>query len=612
MTKTLGAMRTQDRSAKDALNGFMGTLPTPAGVLAVVLIAVQALWRGGAVWEGFFTQGDYVVLRRAADQSLDLDYLFGGHAGELSPVASLLIWLVTAAAPLDWRAAAASIVVLQGAAGFLMWLVLSRLLPGRWVRLPLLAVALFSPLSLAPSMWWTVGMMHLPTALLFVGAVLALLAHQQDDWKPGPAVAGVAGTLALLCSDHTLLLPVVLLTVVAGTGPSAERGMIGRFKTALRHHPRLWGWLSFGIAARVVLMVGTGDAASGAPSDDVVTTPAAEQFVRRGLTGLVGGPWTGETVDGVLAPGTTWPVLLATVVCLALVLPLLRGRDPVITVALVGFGAYVVGAMVQLQVEDRWVGAFSLTGRMLADLVPVTVVLLAVALRKIVLPVGLRRAVLTAPALTALALTALYVVSVEVTASKLLPAMQNTDDRKYVSNLSAGLDADPRIVLLDGPVPEGIMSPAFGKEARVSTVAYLLPQEPAFDVPSEFLRVVDGTGLAWAVDLREPVSSKPSKNRACGYPVRSRPTAVEMAGPVRDGERVMRIGYYINADTYAVAHIGDREIRFPVRNGLRAIDIPVEQGFDELTLTLESLDHTLCVTGVEVGVAIPAPLPGAK
>src|SRR5690349_10578450 len=86
-----------------------------AGVLALVVIGAQLLWRGVLLGHGFFSQDDFLVMSGVQDGSLfsalDIDY-----AGGFSPGGTLIAWATVAIAPLAWPLAAATVLALQAAA----------------------------------------------------------------------------------------------------------------------------------------------------------------------------------------------------------------------------------------------------------------------------------------------------------------------------------------------------------------------------------------------------------------------------------------------------------------------------------------------------------------
>ena len=187
--------------------------------------------------------------------------------------------------------------------------------------------------------------------------------------------------------------------------------------------------------------------------------------------------------------------------------------------------------------------------------------------------VALERVVAVA---ASIALTAAAAVSTGFLASNLY----HSQDRDYVEALRAGLRADHQVVLLDGGVPDQLISPWYGARATVSTVVGVAPEKPVFDLPSHALRMVrdDGT-LA--------------------------PTLIPMQAVVPSGRCVLRIGYYTNVDAFATIQVAGTQQRFAVRSGLHSIDVVVNGGFINFRATLEDPDATLCLTNASAGVPRP-------
>lgn len=582
---------------------------SPAGMVAVLLIVVQAIWRGTTVAGGFFTQDDYLVLRRAVDEPMGLDHLTSAHAGELSPIGSLLVWVTTQMAGFSWEGVTFVVIVLQAVAALLMWVVLTQVLEDRWIKVPLVAVACFTPLTLGATLWWSLASTHLPTVVLLLIGVSALLAHLRLGWQAGQPVAGVALVLVLLCSDRSLSLPFVAFVAVAAMWPHESAGVRQRLMGAVSAYSRLWLVLLVALVARVLVGAGRDNSAYGWPDSFADAQEIVEQYVRQGISGLVGGPWDGAVFGTVLEPEARWPLAVAALACLLLAAPIIRSlRDPVVLVAAVGLLVHFALGVVVLLLTRDGLSAMGMVSRFLSDVAPSIVVLVALALRRTLVPEALRRFVVPWPGVAAGLLAVALLVSSTVTARALVPTLKNEDDRAFVDYLRDGLDADSRIVLLDGPVPEGIMSNFFGAEAKVSTVAGLLPENPTFGMPSEVLRMVDGAGILREVDLNDGVDSAPAPEGDCGWPVTGRRTTIPMAGSVPSGDRVLRIGYLTSGDTYAEVEVGTDTIRIPIRSGIRTIQMPVSSAFSEISLTLENPSQTVCVGAVVAGVPTPAPL----
>lgn len=582
------------------------------GLAGVVVIAAQTLWRGASVAGGFFSQDDYLLLQRAADEPMGLAHLGASHAGEFSPVGNLLVWLTTQVAGFSWGGVTVVVLLLQLAVAVLTWVVLTQVLEDRWVKVPLLAVACFTPLTFGPTLWWSVASTHLPAVLLLLLGFSALLAHLREGWRPGLGLATFCLAAVLLCSDRALTLPLAAFVLVAAMLPPDDAGIRTRLVGAARRYAMLWVLLLVAVAARLLVGAGRETSSYGLPTSFDDASYVVEQFLREGVSGLVGGPWVGTVSTLALSPDSRWPLAVAILLCVVLAVPVVRSlRQPVVVVAVGGLVLQVVLALGAVLLTRDGIGAIGIVSRAVADMVPVVVVLLAVALRRTPVPTELRRFVVGSSAIAASVLAVVAVVSTTVTTRATAPTLKNEDDRAYVDHIRSGLEVDPRIVLLDGPVPEGVMSALFGSPARVSTVVGLLPQQPTFDMPSEVLRMVDGLGILREVDLGFAVTSATAPEGDCGWAVTGRRTTIPLESDVAAGDHVLEIGYLTSGDTYADVRVGEEQVRIPVRAGLHQIQLPVTSAFSRVTVTLEDPELTVCVGSVAVGVPTPAPFPGA-
>ncbi len=214
---------------------------TGAGRLAVVLLVAQACWRGAYLLRGYYVQDDFRMLQLGSSNGLTLDYLFQEYSGHMWPGDFLLAWATARIDPMSWTLTAVFLLVLQLAAGAVMWLVLSRLMGDSWLRIPVLAVFLFSPLTLWSLQWWAQAIGYLPVTLLLLCAVWALLRRIQDDWRWGSPLAVGLVLLALAFQERALLAPLVLggVALIIGEGPP-----LPRLRATLLSYWRLWAALA--------------------------------------------------------------------------------------------------------------------------------------------------------------------------------------------------------------------------------------------------------------------------------------------------------------------------------------------------------------------------------
>ncbi|WP_193614398.1 hypothetical protein [Nocardioides lijunqiniae] len=586
------------------------------GVVALVLILGQGVWRGVLLARGYFTQDDFLMLR-LGDEPLTAGLLTQDYSGHFFPGGFLFAWAHAHFAPLDWGAVVVETVVLQAVAAALLWLVLTRLLPGSWARVPLLAVGLLCPLALWPTLWWAVAIQFLPISICLLLAVWALLVHLHDDrWWALPLVV-VATVAGLLFQERAALFPVVLGAVAcahaSARGPRAVM-------EALRARWRLWASLvvllvGYVVLHRAVAPIATTSAGSGGDTAELL----GNFVVRNAVPGFVGGPWGPEVVgDSLLVPPAYAVVLAWIAVAVAVVWTLRRTRAA-------GWGWLLLLVYTLLDVVLLFGGrtgmgpTFGLIPRYAADIVPVLPVALALVVRAVLAaparpetrPARLP-ALLRSPALVACGLALAYVVSAAVTTTQVSSSLENRVDRDYVETLRAELRAQPEVVLFDGGAPDDVMINWFGTDATVSTLVGIAPESPVFDLPSHSMRMVDAEGRLRPMDLVATVTSRTPDDESCGYAVTSqRPTPVPLEDTIDgDGERmVLRVGYYTAARGSLLVEAGEQERVVPLRDGLNVVDMVVTGRLDSLSLQLRQDERrdepgTVCVASATIGFPV--------
>ena len=593
--------RPSTRRAPDHL-GLRQLWLSPAGASALVVITVMTVWRSVLLGHGWFGQNDFLVV-----SDLDGPWSVQFTAG-FAPAAFLLANLVSDLAPLSWPVAAAVVVALEAASTALLWVVLTRLLGGRWLRVPILVVFAVGPLTLWTTQWWTFALQFWPAALAVLTATYAVLRGVQDRWRPAPVVAAVATACALGFNERWVLIPIVLLGAALATHPAATgRGRIG---AVLRQLAGTWTLQLLVIGAYISLRSVVAPLGLGRlqPPGELITA-----YARHVGAELLGGPWgTGVTTHAYLVPDT-WTVgagVLALVALVALCLQHGGVSARAGVAALVVYVAASVGVLVLLR-QGSLASSLDLIHRFGADFALAFAVLLAGALREttVRLPAAIHRwASAPAEAVLAGVLSVAFLASTWVSTEPLATGLYHQDDRQFVANARADLRADPQAVILDAGVPAGVVSPWFGSAAKASTVLRTAPEKPVFDLPSQRLRMVDASGHLVPVVLEGAVEAKTTDNAACPYPVRFEGVDVPMAGRIPQGRWVVRLGYYTSQDSVAVVDVAGTQVLVPVRSGLNATDVVVTGSFDEFRMSLQHPSATLCLATATVGV----PTPGAR
>lgn len=583
-----------------------------AGVAALAVIAAQLLWRTVLLGRGYFSQDDFLVM--AGTQHGDAAaVLAGDYVGGFAPGSTALAWLAVHLAPLNWGVAASLVLVLQAAATALLWVVLTQVLGDRWLRLPVLVLFAFSPLTLWTTQWWVLGLAFWSATLLLMVALWAVLLMLRTGRRRTGIVVVAAVAVALLFDDRAVLYPVVVagVALIVGTEPTVR----GRAATLGRDLAGVWVGLLAVLVGYAVLRWQTAPGALivGSELGDVITG-----YLRHGLAELFGGPWLVNLPAHAYLVPASWVVALNGVLLLGLVGATSQHGGATARASWGLLVVFVLGSSGVLALAGRGelIGSLGLVHRYAAALAPVVVLCIAGALRevrfpRIALPVlgktlsgGQIEVAVTG------ALVVLLTASAGLSTARLASNLYHRDDRDYVTNLRAALRAEPQVVLLDGGVPPGVISSWYGERARVSAVIGYAPESPVFDLPSHALRMVREDGTLAPVLLDGPVVTEPSPDAACGYPVRTDGTEVPMQALVPDGRWVLRIGYYTSAEGFATVGVAGRTHRFAVRTGLNAVDVVVEGSFRQFRMTLEQPGATLCLTDAAAGVPTPAPGPG--
>lgn len=573
-----------------------------AGVLAVLVIAAQTLWRAALLSSAYFTQDDYLMLSRSVGRSLSWDFLMQDYSGHLFPGGFLFAWFHANHTPLDWDASIVPLVVLQLAASVVMWLVLSRILGDSPVRVPILAFFCFCPLAIWSVQWWAVAIQFLPVTLAVVGAAWFFLRWVQDGSRWSAVLALVMMPVALLFQERGVLIPVLLATMaICLEGGSGWR----RVRGAVRTSWPLWlGAAALGVGYlalhRALAPITTETA--GTTTDSLAL--AGNVLGRNALPGFWGGPWTGQVVSDAIVRPAWGAVVVAAVLTALLVVVTIRRRGVDAAWAWVGLAVFSLANVGLLFGGRTHLGAdFGLVPRYAADLIPAAAIALAFV------AAAHRRAARPRPggrtAVAALVTTVAYAASAAVTTAWVAPHTFNEVDRSYVSTVRADLRAHPGAVLFDGGVPNDMMVIWFADDARLSTVLATAPEHPVFDVPTSSLLMADPEGHLRPVALLAVTDATAPDDKACGYHVTSSPTRIPLTAGVDAKPRVIRIGYYTNVEATATMKVGDRTTTFDVKPGLQSVDLVVRQSFDAVELSIDHPTATMCVPALSVGSPTP-------
>ncbi|MGZ8742992.1 MAG: hypothetical protein ACXWXO_08725 [Nocardioides sp.] len=593
------------------LNALMAPWRSWCGLVAVLVVALDVVGHGLLLANGFFGQNDFLVMNDATRQGAH-GLLEADHTGAFAPGATLLAWALVSVAPLSWGVAIAPVLLFRTASAVVLWLLLTRLLGERWLRLPLLVLFCSTPLTLWATQWWWVGIRFWPASLALLVACWALVARVQRGGGRRLEVAVLGSLVVALCFSPLAVLDVLVLFGLALVVlPGETLGARVRASLELR---RLGAGVVLVLVAYGVLLAFVAPIGPPPASDigEIVT-----RHLRYLAAELWGGPWTGKVAGHAALVPHSWAVAVGGALLLAVVGATLQAGGATARAAWLLFGAHSLASagLAAWLSEGSAFDALGMVPRVAAGTAPVFVVCLAGALATLdldALTAGLAvrgRALLAPgvaePVLAALASVAL-VASALVSTRVLAPNLFHEEARDYVTTLRSALADDPRTVLHDSTVPSQVIDPLFGNRARVSEVVGPAPERPLIDVATSRLRVVSAEGTIVEPELEVAGSAVPAGSPECRYPVRAGRTTIPLTATLSAQRWVARIGYYTSAESFVDLRAAGREIGFAVSPGLHIVYVPFDGEVDGVTLSLAAAEGTLCVTDLDVGTPVGA------
>lgn len=586
------------------MSRWLGAWCGRQGLAAVAVIALMVVVRGRLLAGSYFNQDDFYMMGRAYESDLTWEYLLRDFAGHVNPLQQLSLWLVAHHAPYQWPVLVTAILAVNTAAVVVVWLILSRLLPGRWSRVVLLAVFAWAPLTLVSTLWWSASMFLWPHVLCSLVAVWLLVRWRQGG-RPVVHLLAISGVvvIGLLWHERSVLIPPLLLGAAVALADEA-RGW-RRLPAAARRFAWLWGALVALLGGFLVAHARLTEVEGGGGSLRQMLGVAWSFLGRNAVPGLVGGPWAGELDGGAVRPAT-WVTVTSLALVAALVALLLWRGGPSRRWALAALGGYAAAdAVLLLSGRAAFGPVIGLDPRYSADILHAAVVCAALALRGGPAWLGfdaLRRR-RRGPVAVAALLAAYGAASVSGTMLQ-VPHFQNTADRGFVTHLREGLAADPTQVIFDDLAPAELVLPLVGDDSRYAHIFGPLPERPAFDQPSPHLRVLDDEGRLHPVVLDGSVPAVPGPDGACGHALRGTSTTLVRFRLPLEGRLAVRLRYFSAEESTVTVDVDDWDTEFLARRGPNEVWLVLP----DLPGLVESLElrgdgrSTVCVTDVDAGL----------
>jgi hypothetical protein len=580
-------------------------LTTPTR-LALLVIAVQLIVRAWLVLPAAYWQDDFVVLRISRESSLSYDSVTRSGNGHLSPGTYLVGW-VLAQFPGSFLPAAILLLLLQALASLMLWFMLRRAVGDGVSVVVGLALALFTPLMFSTVTWWAAGlvMLVLHLAMGISGYCHLRFLESRSWWWIGGSVGGML--LGLLFVEKTLLVTVFLVLLTVLVAPEGLRRTAGVLL-------RLWMvWITYALVVGAYLVVylrmasvGDANARTFSSALDLARFQVVDVLAR----GLVGGPW------GTVVPNTgqwlpvsvgTVAVLLQLFVAVAVLAYRVSGARSV-----VAWGALATYLVVNVALTVRGRGLFAgyvqLDPRYVCDVIPLAAVCLAVMFTpreraEPRYPSWINR---NSFAFAGVAILLLFNSSM-VTAGHIGEPLHHREVTSYVDNARRSLDNEPGLDLYDGFVPATIMIGAFpDEEKHVSSVLGAYDVGARYNRPSEWMRVLDETGVARPIALAFSQTGQIDTTDGCGAAVEpGGSTFVNLDDFIPAGTWVMRFDYFAGSDSVLDISTSGEPQPVGVHTGQNSIFLTVPGRSAYVEFTSKSGAGTVCVAGVTVGYPVP-------
>ncbi|MGW0045496.1 hypothetical protein [Rhodococcus sp. NPDC003348] len=579
---------------------------------AVILVAVQTVVRGVLALGGDLYWDDLILTgRSAALPLLSPEFLLYNHDGHLMPAAFLTAGVTTALAPLQWWAAATTLIVLQVVAALAVLRVLWLLLGPRPAVLAVLALYLFAPLTVPSFAWWAAGLNSLPmqAALAWVAGDALLLAR---TGRRRYALSGTVVTaVALAFFEKSVLVPLVAFAVVALV--SRVDGVAAPLRTAWRTGRRLWLPAAAVVAVWAGVYLSVAETGMRVPSRD-----EAVSFVHHGtslgvLPTLLGGPWRWERWP----PGPPWAtpptglVVASWIVVLAAVVVTVRCKQRTgwVWTAMVAYVAASEVAMMLARSGPDTTYEIAQTLRYTSDSAVVLALGLALLARAPSRPdtgrTGAAARYLATPAVVTAVVAGLVASSLWSTVT-FTRTWRDNPGADYLDTARASLAAHRDVPLLDQPVSLMTLLPVAAPWNGAAHVFAPLSDRPEFADTTPELRALDESGrlvhatveaVRWTVQGPEP---------GCGTRIGSSGGDVPLGGPLMIWQWTAQLNYWASGDGTVAVGLGAGEpVVVPVRDGLNRVYVRLYGTGSRLSVRPLTPGLDLCLGVGPVGVVVP-------
>jgi hypothetical protein len=569
---------------------------------AVVMLAVQLVWRFDLVRRVYFRQDDFTFLARGLENALTWDYLMRVDYGHLVPGPFAIQWAMGRLGVYNDTLAHTVTLTLTAAAALALLRLLYLLFGARPAILLPFGLYLFTPMTISALSWWTVAIETLPYQVALPMALSSNILYVRTGRFRHATAAAAWTAFAMLFFVKAPFIPVLAFVLTAGWLGGPRR----------RQWPA-WALYAGLVAAYAAvffpLLFASVQLTNQTAPPSLPEAGVAAAFAWRLLSGslvatALGGPWRWHAIGDDYAIAATpepaiWAGLLVAAAVVALSLRFRRRAWAAWTMLL---GYFLFADVVPVTIGRIDQLGPDLSGFELRYIAPTASVLaLAVALALVPGP-GERplRAVW-------IPLAAVFAAGSVWSAGEYARRPLGAQVESYVETARIALRRAPDdLVVLDGHVPARVVEPAFFYDyALTSRVLGPIAERPVTWVrrlsgPVASPMTFDTEGRLRPVEIEGVTVPQAATCRT----VRS-PETFRLPLPLPEGTWTVQVGYLNPAPGRVTITLGSGQATVATAPGFGWTFATVQGGGRELRISAP--DGSLpCVGEIRAGVALPA------
>jgi hypothetical protein len=458
-------------------------------VAALALIAASLVWKGVFLSHFNFRQDDFWLMDSAARYGLKWQYIGRVWSGQFLPGGYVIGWLLVKISVYNWTLSVAAELAAIAVASLAAWRLCRTLLGNRPAILIPLALYVLSSLTFEAASWWISAVETIPLQIAIFTSLDAHIRYVRTRRFRHAVIAAAWLAFGLCCYEKAAVIPLLLFAVTAGFLVSRRSLLVAIRDTVVRFW-RAWAIylavLGCYLAVFFARLSGSGVNASAPKSAHNALTFSWNLFFHSFAPGLLGGPWEwtmGSPVAGGGAappPELAWLAILV-VAAIAVGSILTRWRAWRGWAILLGWFAVadILPVLIGRVTSPGWAVVLGGATRYVADAPAV----LAVVVALIFWPVaglaatdqestGRRREFFSSAGWreAAIALVAVFAIGSFWTADQYQTHSPVTSG-SYIANARYALGHIPAgTVVVDLPVPDAVMIPAYGPDSDTSVV----------------------------------------------------------------------------------------------------------------------------------------------